>query len=376
MKATTKPDLPDLSSPEAIRAAFAQRRPPPAVMGADGFSEDPTPEVEAQIESFARFVRAAIPIVLGTEPVDAPRALSSWSAAQRALLEEIVKVPEHQHLDSGTLSDALRDVGAMDIGSPDDDRLLRRYVGFATPSVLETEVEARPVWLWLRLCLMGRIDRATWEHVVAGLSSSERIELASRATDNAYQLMRRWPLPLDLTPEHEHDDATRLYDLVLPLLESLSTAEREEAIAKELAVDRPNGALILLLSIGQASRGEGLGADDDTLRSELMLFTNATVGTKFLLLLSDERRGALIEGMPLVPHNVWGWDYLALLSTPDRQRVLLAALASFRRPVKPGIATRVAQHVRSFDERGRAELRALAAQGGPNAKMLEAALGG
>lgn len=107
-----------------------------------------------------------------------------------------------------------------------------------------------------------------------------------------------------------------------------------------------------------------------------MLFTNATVGTKFLMLLSDERRGALIEGMPLVPHNVWGWDYLALLSTPDRQRVLLAALASFRRPVKPGIATRVAQHVRSFDERGRAELRALAAQGGPNAKMLEAALGG
>lgn len=373
---TTKPDLPDLSSADAIRAAFAQRRPLTPVRGADGFSEDPTPEVEAQIESFARFVRAAIPIVLGTEVVDAPRALSSWSPAQRAFLEEIANVPEVLHLDSGTLSDALRALGAMDIGPPDDDRLLRRYVGFATRSVLEAEVEARPIWLWLRLFLMGRIDRTAWENSVTGLSSSERIELVSRATDNAYQLMRRWPLPFDLTSEHEHDDATRLYDVLLPLLESLSAVEREEAIAKELAAERPNGTLILLLSIGQASRGEPLGADDESLRSELMLFTHATVGTRFLTLLSDERRCALIEGMPLVSHNLWGWDYLDLLSASDRQRVLLATLACFRRPVKPGIASRVAQHVRSFDEAGRAELRALAAAGGPNAKMLEAALAG
>jgi hypothetical protein len=367
----------DLSSAQAIREEFARRAPaPPPPMPEEGFPDDPSPEEMEKIESFARFVRAAIPEVLGRERAPRPRAFSSWSPEQRVFLEEIAKVPEESHLDAGTLSDMLRARGALDVGSPDDDRFLRRYVGLATPTILEVEVGGRPHWLSLRLRLMGELDDGAWNESVSALTASEPVELAWRATDNAYQLMRRWPLPRDLTPEHEHHDATQLYDVLSPLLESLSAAQREAAITKELTSARPNGTLVLLLSIGQAGRGEPLVADDESLRSALMLFTSATVGRRFLTLLSEERRCALIEGMELTPHNLRGWDYLDLLSAFDRQRVLLRAFESFPRAVKPGIATRVAQHVRSFDDAGRTELRALIARGGPNAKMLTAALEG
>ncbi len=367
----------DLSSVQAIREAFARRRPsPPPPMQEDAFPDEPSPEERAKIEELARFVRGAIPQVLGREGTRTPRAFSSWSAEQRAFLEEIANVPEELHLDAGTLSDTLRAHGALDVGPPDDDRFLRRYVGLATPTILESEVGGRPHWLWLRLRLMGEIEHAAWWESVAALTAPERIELVKRATDNAYQLMRCWPLPRDITPESEHRDATQLYELALLLLESSSAREREQAITHELATDRPNESLVLLLSIGQAGRGEPVCADDASLVGALSLFTNATLGARLLQLVSDDHRRVLIEGIELFPHNPWGWDYLDLLSVPDRQRVLLAALASFRRAVKPGIAKRIAQHVRSFDDAGRAELRALAQRGVPNATVIVAALDG
>jgi len=187
----------------------------------------PSPEEREQKEAYARFVRAAVPTVLGAERADAPRAFASWSPEQRALLEEIAKVPYEANINAGTLSGMLAKVGATNLGPGEDDRFLRRYVGLAEPGVLESEVQGRPLWLWLRLCLMGKLDREALLGSVAGLNDRARVELAKRAADNAYQLTRRWPLPGDITPAIEDEDATQLFELLLPVLEPISANERD-----------------------------------------------------------------------------------------------------------------------------------------------------
>lgn len=265
-------------------------------------------------------------------------------------------------------------LGAIDVGPPDDDRLLRRYAGLSKPSVLESEVDGRPLWLSLRLCLMGKLDRNTWSKSVADLDGRARIDLAKRATDNAYQLMRRWPLPRDITPEIEHQDATQLYDLLLPMLEPMSSKEREAAISSEQRAEIPNFELVLLLSLGQASHGEPLTANVESLTSALTLFSNNTIGMRFLTSLPADRRRELIEAIELVPHNLRGWAYVELLEPGDRQRVVISALASFTRAAKQNVLVHVSQLIQTFDDAARGELRKLAAKGGPNAKVIEAAL--
>ncbi|MBL8920197.1 MAG: hypothetical protein JNJ54_15125 [Myxococcaceae bacterium] len=377
MKKRQDPEpLPDLSSVAAIRSAFERRRPMSKPAGSDGFPEEPTPEEYAKLEAFARFVRGAIPLVLGTETADAPRALSTWSVEQRTFLEELTKVPEEAHLDVHSLSATLSKLGAIDVGPNGDDRYLRRYVGLAEPSGLEHEVDGRPLWLTLRLCLMGRLARSEWLRSVAALDGPARIDLARRATDDAYQLMRRWPRPLDLTPEIEREDATQLYDLLLPALEMISTAERRAAIAKEEAAERPNESLLLLLSLGQANQGEPVTARPESLISALTLFTNTTIGVRFARSLPADGRRALISAIELVPNNLVGWEYLELLEPQDRQRTVIGALAGFKRAARPGVVARVSRLIQTFDDAGRAELRTLVAKGGPNAKAIDAALNG
>ncbi len=364
----------DLSSVAAIRAAFDLRRPVRRAVETPAFPEDPTPEEQETIEAFARFVRAAIPMVLGTKTADAPRALSSWSAEQRALLEEIARVPEEAHVHADSLSATLSKLGAIDVGPDGDERYLRRYVGLAEPSVLESEVDGRSLWLTLRLCLMGRLDRSVWLRDVAGLEGAARVDLARRATDDAYHLMRRWPLPHDITPEVEREDATQLYDLLLPMLEAVPAEEREAAISSEEAAQVPNLTAVLLLSVGPASRGEPITAKDESLVSALSLCTNGTIGARFLSSLPADRRSRLIHGIELAPYNLDGWGYLDLLSPEERQRAVIDALGGFKRAAKPSVVARFGQLVQSFDDAARAELRMLAAKGGPNAKAIEAAL--
>jgi len=233
-------------------------------------------------------------------------------------------------------------------------------------------VQGRPLWLWLRLCLMGKLARDAFLGSVAGLDDSARVELAKRATDNAYQLMRRWPLPGDITPAIEDEDATQLYDLLLPVLEPISAKEREAAISREQEAKVKNPGLVLLLSFGQASHGEPVTAKNETLKSALRLST--ALGMRFLTALSAIGRLELIEAIQLVPNNLDGWPYLELLEQSDRQRVVLTTLARFDRPAKPNVGAHISELVRTFDSAAHAELRKLAEQGGPNAKLIEAAL--
>lgn len=373
MKTTQAPErVPDVSSVAAIRAAFAQLRPGDTLD--NGAFDDPTPEEHERLEALDRFLRAAVPIVLGTEPADAPRALSSWSAEQRAFLEELTKVPERALLNPDSLSTTLSRLGAIDLGRDGDDCYLRRYVGLAQPSALELEVDGRPLWLTLRLALMGRLDRSVWLKCVAGLDGAARVDLARRATNDAYHLMRRWPLARDLTVDAEHEDASRVYDLLLPMLEPLTAEERRAAISSEEAEQVPNVTLLLLLAIGQASAGEPSTATTSSLTSALGLFTNRTIGARLLRASPADRRRELIQAIELVPNNLDGWVYLELLSPPDRQRAVIDALAGFKRAAKPSVVACFSQLIRSFDEASRGELRALVAKGGPNAKAISTAL--
>jgi hypothetical protein len=366
---------PDLSSVASIKAAFDERRPAIEPATDESFPEDPTPEEQESIESFARFLRAAMPIVLGTEAAAAPRAFSSWSPEQRAFLEEIAKVPEEAHIDADSLSAMLSKLGAIDVGPNGDDCYLRRYVGLAQPSALESEVGGLPLWLTLRFCLMGKLDPDVWRQRVAGLGPSERLDLARRATMNAYQLMRRWPLPREITPEVEREDASRLYELLLPMLEPLTAAERKAAISSEEAAQVPRRTFVLLLSISQASHGEPITASPETLTAALTLFSNTTLGMRFLTSLPADERRALIQAIELMPNNLNGWSYLDLLDADDRQRAVIETLAGFKRPAKSSVANHISKLIQSFDDPARAELRKLIANGGPNAKAIEAALG-
>jgi|GEM_PF-2082523 len=362
--------VPDLSSVSAIRAAFEQLRPATKPAGRD-IRVRPSPEEREQKEAYARFVRAAVPTVLGAERADAPRAFASWSPEQRALLEEIAKVPYEANINAGTLSGMLAKVGAINLGPGEDDRFLRRYVGLAEPGVLESEVQGRPLWLWLRLCLMGKLDREALLGSVAGLDDRARVELAKRAAGNAYQLTRRWPLPGDITPAIEDEDATQLFELLLPVLEPISANERELAISREQAAKVKNPGLVLLLSFGQARHGETVTGNDETLTSALRLST--ALGMRFLTALPAHRRLELIEAIQLAPNNLDGWPYLDLLERGDKQRVVLRTLARFDRPAKPNVGARISELIRTFDSAALAELRTLAEKGGPNAKLIEAA---
>jgi hypothetical protein len=366
--------VPDLSSVAGIKATFEQLRPPIKAADKNGFVEAPTPEEYEKIKAFAGFIRAAIPVVLGTNPADAPRAFSSWSAEQRALLEEIARVPEDAHINSGQLSATLTRLGAIDIAPRGDDRYLFRYAGLAKPSVLEAEVDSRPLWLTLRLCLMGKLDLSEWRKSVADLDGAMRVDFAKRATSNAYQLMHRWPLPVDLTTEIELEDATQLYNLLLPMLDPLSAEERKTAILSEEAESFPNFELVLLLSVGQATAQEPITAKPESLTSALTLFTNTTIGTRFLSALPPDKRRELIKGIELMPHNLDGWAYLDLLDPGDRHRAVIETLASFKRAARSDVAAHFSKLIQTFDDVARAELRKLAEKGGPNAKAIETAL--
>lgn len=363
--------VPDLSSVTAIRAAFEQRRPN---RSAAEFTEEPSPEEFEAREGFARFLREAIPVVLGTTAADAPRAFSSWSAEQRAFLEELAKVPEEAHLNADSLSRSLSRLGAIDVGPEGDDRYLRRYVGLAQPTVLEAEVEGRPLWLSLRLCLMGRLEPGAWLRTTTGLDALERIDLARHATNDAYRLMRRWPLPRELTPELEREDATRLGELLLTLLEQVPEDALKSAISREEAAAVPNLTLVLLLSIAQVSAGKELTATAESLTTALSLFAHSTLGARLLRALPASRRRDLTQAIELTPHNLEGWVYLELLAPEDGQRAVVTALAGFKRAAKPAVAACFSALIQTFDEGARSQLRALVAIGSPNAKAIDAAL--
>jgi hypothetical protein len=335
----------------------------------------PTPEELDELRSFGTFVRDAVDSLLGRDVADAPRPLSSWTPEQRTLLEEIAKTPYELHLNAGDLSRILRSRGAFGMGGRDDDRYLARYVGLREPSALEAEVDDRPLWLWLRLHLMGRVSDEQWQAATRGLSASERFDLARRALGNAYQLMRRWPLPT-ITPAVEREDATTLQNVLIPCLDATSTGELEAELEREVGRSDVAVGQVVVLCLLLARRGVALpGQVTPHLTFALKLVTCIGTGRQLFALLSPERRLEILESLKLTWFNKGGWLYVDLLEPGDRARLVTEALASFDKPCRPEVARCVTELIRGLDPSLHDGLRAVAAGQGPNAKLITDALG-
>ena len=133
--------------------------------------------------------------------------------------------------------------------------------------------------------------------------------------------------------------------------------------------------MVLPLTVAkEGAELEKLTASVESLTTALTLFTNTAIGTRLLRSLPADRRRELIHAIELMPHNLDGWAYLELLEPGEKQRAVIDALAGFKRAAKPNVGAQISQLIQSFDDAGRSELRKLAAKGGPNAKVIEAAL--
>lgn len=112
-------------------------------------------------------------------------------------------------------------------------RRLGRYVGLGERTVLEEERSGRPIWLWLRLVLLGR-----WRAIVATLSGGEGVALVTEVLQGAYALLR--------APEEAMAAALG------PVLERIDAPTLRDAIR------RADGTVMLVLAGELVTRGEPL----------------------------------------------------------------------------------------------------------------------
>ncbi len=298
--------------------------------------------------------------LLGRDAAEPPRTFASWNPEQRTLLEEIARTPFALHLNAGSLGRMLATAGAIGLGGVDDARYLSRYVGLRDRSTLEEEIEGRPLWLWLRLHLMGQVSEHDWLDATKQLDSARRLDLARRSLDNAYQWMRRWPLPAEVTMDVEREDAAKLEPALLPIMDALTTDDLEQALVAEHGKKTIVPELVVLLSLLLARRGRPLAAlEDERLATALKLPTNVVLGRQLIALLPQESRSALVERMQLSRHSALGW------SRP-RSRAS-SRLASRRSPRASRSWCRASTPLRGMPCE-------LAAQKGPNAKLITDAL--
>lgn len=376
--------LPDVTeevrSEDTLRAAFEKRLPQIAPDDLTAPLELPGDDDWAAQEAFTLFVRACVEALFPDVPAEVPCTFLSWNPVQRALLTELAKLPAAVLINAGDLSDRILRVGAMSMVSGDE-RYLLRYVGLVAPGPLEQEVEGRPLWLWLRLHLMGRVTREAWQAATATLEDGARLELSRLAVNNAYQLLRRWPFPTGITPTQENEDTASLFDGVLSVLQPLSDRAARETVRAEVGKPYPDGAMLLLLSLLLLEREAGLpGHEADIAEACEAALTRAvelypTHGRRLLLALAPERRSSLMSRMEPVPHNVRGfWTHVELIDAAERSALVTAALSGFKRTCSPPVAARVKELVRGFGREQRAGLRAVAAGKGPNALLVAEAL--
>jgi hypothetical protein len=351
-----------------IHAAFARSIPAIAEPDLTQQRQLSTDAERTAKETFMLFVWACVDDLFDTTPAERPRAFSEWSAQQRALLEEMAKLPAHVLINAGDLSDRIMRVGAMSM-VPNDPRYLLRYVGFVEPGPLERVVDGRPLWLWLRLHLMGTVSRDEWTRAAVDLDAAQRIGLAGLAVENAYQLLRRWPFPRDITPTQESEDTASLFEGLMPVLSAVDDAAVAKTIRAEAKREHPNGALIVLLATVLVERGGTLDPEcDDALAEALPLYS--VHGRRVVSHLSEARRSALVSRMEPVAHNARGfWEYVDLLEPEDRDAQITTALAAFERPCRAAVAARVKALVREMSTATRAELRERTAHG-PNAALV------
>ncbi|HWB74776.1 MAG TPA: hypothetical protein VG755_07465 [Nannocystaceae bacterium] len=365
----SRPDVEaDVRTAEAIRAAFARNLPAIAERDLTQPLTLPSDEEWAAKETFTLFVWACVDALFDTTPAERPRAFSEWSAEQRALLEELAKLPAAVLINAGDLSDRVMEAGAMTVEA-EDPRYLLRYVGLVEPGPLERVVDERPLWLWLRLCLMGKVSSTEWSRAANDLDAAARIELARLAVENAYQLLRRWPFPRDITPAQEDEDTASLFEALVPVLAAVDDAMIAKTIRAEAEREHPNGALVVLLATMLVERGGELAAEcDDALVDALPLYSPH--GRRLVMRLAPARRSAIVSRMEPVAHNARGfWTYADLLEPEDRDVQITTALSTFTRRCKAEVAARVKELVRDMSAATRAELRARTADG-PNAALV------
>jgi hypothetical protein len=351
----------DVRDADTLRAAFARLR--------------PQRKDRAALRRFGTFVRAAVAAVLGTDAADEPRAFATWNPLQRALLQLIAETPYELHLNAGDLGRKLETLGAIGMGGTDDDRYLARYAGLRESSALEREVGGRPLWLLLRLHLMGRLPIEAWIAATARLDAAQRVDLARRALDNAYQLMRRWPLPHDVSKTVEREDAPKLQLALVPVLAALTTGDLEQALDHEIGERIVVDSFIVVLAVLLLERDQELRAElDAAIGDALSLQTNVELGRRLLARLPPARRAALVEHVGLVPYNLDGWLYLDLLEPGDRARIVARALAGSKHACQQPVAAILRALVLQLDDASCEPLRVLAATEGPNAELIAAAL--
>lgn len=350
----------ELRDPETVARAFQEHR--------ENAAAHPRGE-----EGFASFIRSTIEDVLGTEPATGPRPFSDWSSVQQAVLREIAQTPTRLVLNPDVVGELLTRVGAVRYVGDDDDRFLARYVGLCEPSVLERSVEGAPLWLSLRLHLMGSVDEATWRLRTAGLTIEERVDLVRRATDDAYHLTRRWPIPDGNDTEVE--DTAALHNALRVALEPVPEEALRHVLDTELDRECPSDNVILLVASSYVEKGGAFAeAPTELVGPSLELPTSVPVGRELLKRLPPDQASALILRIELTPYNVAGWPYLDLLAQAERADVVGQAIKGFKKACNADVYEELRRVIATLDAAGRQALKPIAASDAPNAKLVAKAL--
>ncbi len=331
------------------------------------FSRPPTSKDFDALKAFTREVWAAVDELLGTRASD-PRPFSEWTPLQRALLEVLARLPAPSLLNADTLSAKLEKVGAIGLDLEGGEKRLTRYAGLSRRSVLEDEVDGRPLWLWLRFRLLGKVTDKAWQAAVSKLTGKKRVELAGLAFDGAYDLNRRWPQPRAITPKTEAEDAGTLVSVLKPLLTKASSAELGGALKK----GPPE--LLVLAALLLAERGEEVPARlDSAVREAMNLPTCSALGNALLARLPDARREKLVGSIELVAYDATPWRLLGKLDVAARSTLVLEALRAFKMECRPSVVEVLRGVLPTLDESTR---QALARLTGPNARVVAKALRG
>lgn len=349
--ATTAVTVPE--SPAAVRALFSR------LPKRDDFDA---------LKAFTREVWASVDAILGTRAAKEPLAFTAFNPLQRALLEALAGLPAVAQLNADTSSAKLEKVGAIGLDLDGGEKLLTRYVGRCKRSVLEDEVDGRPLWLWLRLRLMGKVTEKAWQGATSALAGKKRIELARLAFDGAYNLARRWPLPRAITPKTEAEDAAALVSALKPLLNDLTSAELG------LAVKNAPPELLVLAALLLAERGEPVPARlDGALKEAMNLSTCTTMARELVARLPASRREKLVGSVELVAYDPTPWRLLGQLDVPARSVLVLEALQAFKMECRPAVVEELKAVLPALDDAAR---KALAKLKGPNARVVAKVLRG
>lgn len=158
-------------------------------------------------------------LAFGDTAAAEPLSSDALTPIQRELLLALSRTPAREFAHVTELNRALERVG-LPFKGPRLDRLLGLH-GLAPADAL---VDGRPLWLWCRLALMGRVSADDFVSAVAGLGEEAVAVLLDLGTA-PFGLHCRWPQPRELTREQTAEDAAALFDLLARGASALSRSD-------------------------------------------------------------------------------------------------------------------------------------------------------